>query len=824
MFKDYSRLLFYLIFGFCFFIGLSCVCASEVADVSSAGAYFPLDNLTSDSEYSNIGNVTADVSNNSYSSVKGDLLSFSADADDSSSNGSHIILEGEKFYGIDDKYSVKVVDENNNPLSNGSVSFFVNDVFLNNSMVDSQGIASCWLPYMGNYSVMSIYHSASSYGYVCAVENITLNAGGQDSLKKYTLNTNYLRGSGQDLDNSSSESNETDNKTSVALHPIHDIIINKGEHGFLIPYVYGIDMDFYRQLNKYEQLAYEQWLKEKRGISKLEVYKDVRVKLTVGEYVFYSNSDDNGKLDFDLSTIPSGNYDATLVVDDSEYKSDSYSFKLIVRGPYKVPICMSPIYPDHISSINMTAGSYVNMSVKVVSIFGESIVGAKVKFSIGNNSYYNLTNQEGIAVLNLNNILSGTHNCSITVDDEGYVMYCPIITFVLNVSLNNASVSVDVNTLDLFVGDETSIVVNTHPERLTVDFVSSNNTVVTVDANGKVIAVGEGSAIITVGVGGDGIYSYNCVAVNVTVSKALNVELNIDMEANVSSVVVGDMIKYTITVHNSGLSNATDVKVWDILPANVKYVSGADTYNEATRNATWTIDKIETNKSTSIVLVINVTQAGKLNNTVFTNSSENKTVVNKTNNNITVIPNVILSLTEVTNVTEAVVGDMIKYTITVHNSGLSNATDVKIWNILPVGVKYVSGADTYNETTRNATWTIDKIEAGKSASVVLVIVVNKTNNNITVIPNVILSLTEVTNVTEVVVGNLVKYTITVHNSGLSNATDVKIWNILPANVRYVSGADTYNETTRNATWTIDKIEAGKSASVVLVIQLFLTLY
>ena len=105
------------------------------------------------------------------------------------------------------------------------------------------------------------------------------------------------------------------------------------------------------------------------------------------------------------------------------------------------------------------------------------------------------------------------------------------------------------------------------------------------------------------------------------------------------------MIKYTITVHNSGLSNATDVKIWNILPVGVKYVSGADTYNETTRNATWTIDKIKAGKSASVVLVINVTQAGRLNNTVFTNSSENKTVVNKTNNNITVIPNVILSLT-----------------------------------------------------------------------------------------------------------------------------------------------------------------------------------
>ncbi|WP_296886160.1 DUF11 domain-containing protein, partial [uncultured Methanobrevibacter sp.] len=286
-------------------------------------------------------------------------------------------------------------------------------------------------------------------------------------------------------------------------------------------------------------------------------------------------------------------------------------------------------------------------------------------------------------------------------------------------------------------------------------------------------------------------------------------------------------------------SDATDIKVWDILPAGVKYISGADSYNEATRNATWTIAKIEAGKSASVVLVINVIQAGKLNNTVFTNSYENKTIVNKTSDNITVIPNVILSLTEVTNVTEAVVGESIKYTITIHNSGLSDATDIKVWNILPAGVKYVSGADTYNETTRNATWTIDKIETGKSARFVLVIkviqagklnntffanssenktVVNRTSDNITVIPNVVLSVDKSVDVSYVVVGDLVKYIIIVHNDGLSDATDVKVWDVLPVGVMYVSGADAYDEATHNATWTIAKIEAGKSASVVLVVN------
>ncbi|WP_296798483.1 DUF11 domain-containing protein, partial [uncultured Methanobrevibacter sp.] len=200
-----------------------------------------------------------------------------------------------------------------------------------------------------------------------------------------------------------------------------------------------------------------------------------------------------------------------------------------------------------------------------------------------------------------------------------------------------------------------------------------------------------------------------------------NVILSLTEVTNVTEAVVGESIKYTITIHNSGLSDATDIKVWNILPAGVKYVSGADTYNETTRNATWTIDKIETGKSARFVLVIKVIQAGKLNNTFFANSSENKTVVNRTSDNITVIPNVVLSVDKSVDVSYVVVGDLVKYIIIVHNDGLSDATDVKVWDVLPVGVMYVSGADAYDEATHNATWTIAKIEAGKSASVVLVV-------------------------------------------------------------------------------------------------------
>ena len=326
----------------------------------------------------------------------------------------------------------------------------------------------------------------------------------------------------------------------------------------------------------------------------------------------------------------------------------------------------------------------------------------------------------------------------------------------------------------------------------------------------------------------------NTTSDNVTAGP--NVELDITKVANVTEAIVGDSIEYTITVKNNGLSDAVWVYVWDILPEGMEYVSGADGYDKSTRNVTWGISNIASGESKSVYLVVNVTAAGNASNTVFANSEDNKTVVNKTSDNVTVTYDVELTMDKFANVTETVVGDSIEYTIVITNNGKSDATGVKVWDILPAGVEYVSGADNYDVNTRNATWTVDKIAAGHVTTITFIVnvtdigslsntafanstendtVVNKTSDNVTVTYDVQLTMDKVANVTEAVVGDTIEYTIIIVNKGLSNATDVKVWDILPAGVEYVSGADNYDVNTRNASWTIDKIASGYFTSVTL---------
>ena len=210
-----------------------------------------------------------------------------------------------------------------------------------------------------------------------------------------------------------------------------------------------------------------------------------------------------------------------------------------------------------------------------------------------------------------------------------------------------------------------------------------------------------------------------------------NVVLEIVKEASEYEVVVGDEIIFTITVTNNGISNATEVVVYDVLPEGFEYVSGADNYDEATRNATWNIGKLAGNGGTKTVsFIAKAAVPGEYTNVAVTQSKENDTEVDDPTEVITILPAVSLSIVKVANVTKVVVGDSIKFTITVTNNGESRATEVSVYDILPEEFKYVSGADNYDEATRNATWTINRINKGESAEVSFIATVVKAGDDI----------------------------------------------------------------------------------------------
>ena len=124
----------------------------------------------------------------------------------------------------------------------------------------------------------------------------------------------------------------------------------------------------------------------------------------------------------------------------------------------------------------------------------------------------------------------------------------------VSVSLIDAAVSVNNDTLDLFVGDNFTVVAVTSPEGLNVTFVPDDSGVYSVDDNGVVTALKEGTGNILVKVGDDKKYALNSTTVAVSVSK---IPTEITVENTTLELLIDDVVDCGADLTPAGVGNLT---------------------------------------------------------------------------------------------------------------------------------------------------------------------------------------------------------------------------------------------------------------------------
>ncbi|SDA63399.1 Ig-like domain-containing protein, partial [Methanobrevibacter millerae] len=168
--------------------------------------------------------------------------------------------------------------------------------------------------------------------------------------------------------------------------------------------------------------------------------------------------------------------------------------------------------------------------------------GVSLNPSEAGNLTYIISNSSIIKLLDNQIIALSEGTATITYSFNGTDRYAAADnkTITVAVSLNDASVSVNNATLELFVGDNFTIVADTLPAGLNVTFVQDDSGVYLVDENGLVTALKNGTGNILVKVGGDGVYAENSTEIAVTVSKVPTV-INVD-SASLDLFVGGDTV------------------------------------------------------------------------------------------------------------------------------------------------------------------------------------------------------------------------------------------------------------------------------------------
>ena len=325
---------------------------------------------------------------------------------------------------------------------------------------------------------------------------------------------------------------------------------------------------------------------------------------------------------------------------------------------------------------------------------------------------------------------------------------------------------------------------------------------------------------------------------NLTIVVPPAVDIEVIEKVNNSLPLFGEEIVWMITIKNNGPDNATKVELVDILPDSLIFVD----YNSTRGNysdGVWNLDLLDVGgvEYLNITCIANKTGV-TINDAQVTSLEYDWNMSNNYDNAlIDVLPVSDLAIEKyVSNPTPNYL-DVITWTLKVINIGPNNATNVKVFDTLPLSLSFIKSSDDANY--KNGMWYIGDLETGGVRYLYIKCKVLSTgliknfatvendnydpnlDNNyaeefINVKPASDLAVEKVTSKTQYVVGDKVKYKITVVNNGPDTAYNVKVTDILEKSLILKSfkvSKGSFDKSTK--IWKIDSLENGESAVLIL---------
>ncbi|TVZ57293.1 putative repeat protein (TIGR01451 family)/gliding motility-associated-like protein [Lutibacter sp. Hel_I_33_5] len=340
---------------------------------------------------------------------------------------------------------------------------------------------------------------------------------------------------------------------------------------------------------------------------------------------------------------------------------------------------------------------------------------------------------------------------------------------------------------------------------------------------------------------------------------------------------VGDIITFTVSVLNDGPNVATNVSIEDLLPVGYTYidnsVSGNGMYDSPSRKLTWSGITIQVSETVNYQYRVRVNAPtavpipdGEYNNVAQITASDQfdldsrianfgGVVVEDDEANVSITPQVSdLSINKTINVTQANVGDIVIFTISVTNDGSHDATNVSVVDSLPIGYEYVTHRNgTYDAIT--GIWNVGTVldQATVSLEIDVRVLVptgvageytnvaeiseadqydpdsnagNGTTNGEDDdsqaglnLPNIDLALAKTVDDDKPVVNKEVTFTITLTNNGSVTATNVSISENIPSGYEYIShttSTGTYDEV--SGEWEVASIAGGASETLQIIVK------
>jgi uncharacterized repeat protein (TIGR01451 family) len=291
-----------------------------------------------------------------------------------------------------------------------------------------------------------------------------------------------------------------------------------------------------------------------------------------------------------------------------------------------------------------------------------------------------------------------------------------------------------------------------------------------------------------------------------------------------AQAMVGEQFAYSITVSSTSSVPAENVVVTDPLPNGISYVSSNPPASAGGQSLTWNLGNMAPGTSQQITVMVEGTRQG-----TFTNCAQVTANLGLQDEDCaeTVIVAPALRL-EKECPSDILVCDPITYTLVVSNPGDGPATNVRITDDLPPGITTTDGRN-------SVSFDIGTLGAGQSERVQFTANVNETgqftNRAVATAANGLTAEASCTTTVrkpmlEVVksapdvryIGRPADFTITVRNTGDTDAANTVLTDNIPSGAQVVSASDGGQVSGGRVTWNLGTMAPGASKTVTVTLK------
>lgn len=308
-------------------------------------------------------------------------------------------------------------------------------------------------------------------------------------------------------------------------------------------------------------------------------------------------------------------------------------------------------------------------------------------------------------------------------------------------------------------------------------------------------------------------------------------DLQLNKSSNLIDANYGDIVIWTLKITNNGPNVGTGIRLKDLIPDGLIILS-CDDENYDKKTGILNIDSLNIGESKIINIKTLVNKTGTFINEASVSGNEYDWDLKNNNDSagINVNPSADLAVEILVNDTNPKFNSLVKWTLRVTNNGPDEATGVVVCDLLSKDLIYLSSTGNYD--VKSGLWNIETLESGKSVSIDIVTLVNKTgkiandasvsgkeydwnlsnnydNKSIAVDVCADLVIKKLVNDTNPKFNSLVEWTLRVTNNGPDTATGVVVCDILPEGLISI-------DKSFNGTWNVGKLLNNQTKELTII--------